>query len=99
LSNWIAAPQITFDPICDRVADTLLTLVATEKAKHFTADRSGQCFRGLRAAVRATKAITVCAVEQKRRRHDGPRLQIALALRDLAGLYCNAAPAGGSYQG
>jgi hypothetical protein len=85
LSNWIAAPQITFDAICDRVADNLLTLVATQKAKHFIADLSAHCFRGLMAAVPATKAVAVCALEQKRRRHEGPRLQIALALRELGG--------------
>jgi hypothetical protein len=83
LLSWIATPQITFVAVCDRVADILLTLVATQKAKHFIADLSGQCFRGLMAAVPASKAVAVCALEQRRRRHEGPRLQIALAMKEL----------------
>jgi hypothetical protein len=84
LLNWITWNEISFEPICEHIAESLLTLISAQRVKHFIADLSGQCFAEMIAAIPVAKAVAICTNEQRRRKHDGPRTQIALAITGLA---------------
>jgi hypothetical protein len=84
LIKWITWREISFAPICEHVAESLLTLVSVQRVKHFIADLSGQCFAEMIAAIPVAKAVAICTNEQRRRKNDGPRTHIALALTGLA---------------
>jgi hypothetical protein len=84
LLKWITSHEVSFEPICEHVAASLLTLVSAQRAKHFIADLCGQCFAEMIAAIPVARAVAICTNEPRRRKHCGPRTQLALAIAGLA---------------
>lgn len=82
LLNWIDLPDIDFEPMADMCASSLLTLVASQKSKHFISELSGKCFAAMMASITPGKAADILNNEHKRK-HEDARAQVASCMLAL----------------
>ena len=82
LLNWIDIRDIDFEPIADMCASSLLTLVASQKSKHFISELSGKCFSAMMESISPGKAADILNNEHKRK-HDDARVQVAASMLKL----------------
>jgi hypothetical protein len=82
LEKWIGMKEIDFEGVSEMCAATLLTLVSSQKSKHFISELSGDCFRNLIDSISVDKAVDI-VVNEYRRKHEDARAQIALAMSSL----------------